>query len=69
MSRHWRPDEFVIDAVAPRRPPRAPLSPGAKAGLLLVAAACAGVVIGLHLAFGRADVFADDMASQLPLDR
>ncbi len=75
MSRHWVPDEShpVRAAPAPRdvaaaaedarvRAGRARLSPGARAGLLLVAAACAGTVLGLHQMFGPADVFAEDVA-------
>jgi len=65
MSKHWRPDEMAAEAVAVvirPRPARARLSAGSKAGLLLVAVACAGVVLGLNQAFARPDVFADEAA-------
>ena len=65
MSKHCRPDEMavaiaaegIVPDIAPPRPARAPLSAGAKAGLLLVAVACAGLVFGLNQMFARPDVF------------
>ena len=65
MSKHCCPDEMavaiaaeaIVPDIAPARPARAPLSAGAKAGLLLVVVACAGVVLGLNQMFARADVF------------
>ena len=63
VSRHWKPEGEATPARAPRecaRPAkRPPLPPGALAGLIMVAAACAGAVLALNWAFGRSDVFAD----------
>ena len=42
---------------------RQALPPGALAGLIFVAAACAGVVIVIDQAFGRRDVFAEELES------
>lgn len=39
-----------------------PLPPGAKAGLVLLAAACLGVAIGLYQLAGPSDVFERDHA-------
>lgn len=54
MSKHWKPDEDLARV-------RQQLPPGALAGLILVAVACAGVVLALDHAFGRSDVFADEI--------
>jgi len=71
MSKHWCPDEMAVEAVVEMIVPviaatpltRAPLPSGAKAGLLLVAVACAGVVLGLNQMFARPDVVADEAAA------
>ena len=39
---------------------RTALSDGAKAGLVLMAAACLGIAVGLYQAFGPSDVFERD---------
>lgn len=49
-----QPQSFVPPAK------RQALPPGALAGLIMVAAACAGVVFVLDQAFGRSDVFAEE---------
>lgn len=63
MSKHWVPEDDCVPLSTTKRGPRTPLPAGAKAGLLLVAVACAGVVLGLNQAFARADVFADEAAT------
>jgi hypothetical protein len=50
MSRHWNPDREV--ARTKRTWP-----PGATVGLVLVAAACVGVVATLYRVAGPSDVF------------
>lgn len=60
MSRHWVPDENCVPLRLAGRPP---LSAGAKAGLLLVAFACAGAVVGLNQLFAGADIVADEAAA------
>lgn len=70
--KHWRPDETAVP-LAPARARRewtrlqayweAPgtkrrLPEGAKAGLVLVGAACVGVAIGIYQAFGPLEVIA-----------
>ncbi|MES2137285.1 MAG: hypothetical protein V4502_09550 [Pseudomonadota bacterium] len=56
MSKPWNPD----DELAMLRARRWPLPRGAIAGLLLVAAACAGFGFGIYQAAGPRDVFEDD---------
>jgi len=67
MSEHLRPDEAAVETAAativPPRPPRARLGAGSKAGLLMVAFTCGGVVLGLNQMFGRADVFAEELVA------
>lgn len=68
MSKHWRPDK-TIGRIRPvgdwtrlhrywRPARRQPFSDGAKAGLVLVGAACVGVAIGMYQAFVPLEVFA-----------
>ena len=55
MSQHWKPEEQLIRAEAARKPwPK-----GATAGLLLVAAACAGFAIILYQVAAPREVFED----------
>ena len=72
MSKHWKPDDEATPLDLPwagerLRPDYAPpskrqaLPPGALAGLILVAVACAGVMLALNQAFGREDVFAEEL--------
>ena len=65
MSKHWFPDHDCVPlrATTPPRPPRARLSSGSKAGLLMVAFTCGGVVLGLNQMFGRVDVFAEELVA------
>lgn len=72
MSEHWKPDTSAVP-LPPARARRKwtrlhaywrgearsrPLPDGAKAGLVLVAAACVGVAVGMYQAFGPLEVFA-----------
>jgi endonuclease YncB( thermonuclease family) len=50
--RHWKPDGEIVRIIPARSRGRQPLSAGAKAGLLLVAAACFGTMAGLYEALG-----------------
>ena len=52
-------DEFILPEFVGRmqRAKRQRLPEGAKAGLILLAAACLGLGIGLYQAFGPRDVF------------
>lgn len=54
-------DEFIPPDVLGRieRARRQPLPNGAKAGLVLVAAACLGIAIGLYEAFGPLEIIAE----------
>jgi hypothetical protein len=54
VSKHWTPDEDLARV-------RQQLPPGALAGLIVLAVACAGVVLVLDRAFGRSDVFAEEI--------
>ncbi|HET9812411.1 MAG TPA: hypothetical protein VFP57_01975 [Sphingomicrobium sp.] len=58
MSRHWKPDAEIARASRSR----APWPQGATAGLVLVAAACAGAVAVLYWAAGPRHAFEDDSA-------
>jgi hypothetical protein len=66
MSRHWEPprrpwtkaDAYVVIGGRGRR-----LPPGARAGLILMAAACLGIGVGWYQAFGPRDIVADEVAA------
>jgi hypothetical protein len=58
MSKHWNPEDEVAQARAKRSWPA-----GATAGLALVAALCAGVVVTLYWVAAPSDVFVDDGAA------
>lgn len=75
MSKHWRPDDTVVPIAAARarrdwwRASSYPAGgtrraskwpPGAVAGVVLVAAACAGISVGLYQVAGPRDAFAPD---------
>ena len=53
--KHWKPDEAI--ARAAERPARKAWPAGATAGLLLVAAGCAGVAALLYRLAGPRDIF------------
>lgn len=57
MSKHWNPDEDLA-RLRSEEPPRPVWPEGATAGLLLVAAACAGFMLILYQVAGPRDVFA-----------
>ena len=55
VSQHWKPENPFVRAQGAAKPwPK-----GATAGLLLVAAACAGFAIVLYQVAGPRDVFED----------
>jgi len=55
VSRHWKPDDEIAQALNRRE--RGSWPAGATAGLLLVAAACVGVTWALYHVAGPRDVF------------
>ena len=57
MSKHWRPDKDVLRARSGAGR-RKRLPDGGKAGLVLVAAACVAIAIGVYQAFGPREVIA-----------
>jgi hypothetical protein len=66
MSKPWEPprrpwtkaDAYVVIGGGGRR-----LPPGARAGLILIAAACVGVGVGWYQAFGPRDIVADGVSA------
>jgi hypothetical protein len=73
MSRHWKPSPEKIVRIRPAggwarirgywRAHRS-MPKGAKAGLLLIAAACVGIAIGAYHVLGPRDVVADEVANR-----
>jgi endonuclease YncB( thermonuclease family) len=69
MSRHWEPprrpwtraDAYIVRGGRGSGGGRLP--DGAKAGLVLVAAACVGIAIGAYQAFGPRHIVADEVAA------
>ena len=71
MSRHWKPPSEQIVRIRPagdwtrvqgyRRAHRS-MPDGAKVGLVLVAAACAGIAIGAYQVLGPRHPIADEVA-------
>ena len=57
----FTPPEWLGQLLPPDRPA---LSDGAKAGLVLMAAACLGIAVGLYQAFGPSDVFERDSGAE-----
>ena len=55
MGRHWNPDDELALALEKREKSRWP--DGATAGLVLVGAACLGLVVLLYHVAGPRDVF------------
>jgi hypothetical protein len=55
MGRHWNPDDELVLALEKREKSRWP--DGATAGLVLVGAACLGLVVLLYHVAGPRDVF------------
>jgi len=55
MSKHWNPDDELSRGGEAQAKPRWPA--GATAGLMLVAAACVGIVAVLYTVAGPRDVF------------
>ena len=93
MSKHWKPDESVVQPLPKRKRlksldefvapdflgrPSTPLRTGmdrvrqagrslpdgAKAGLVIVAAACLGVAVGFYLAFGPHEPIAPEARAE-----
>ena len=59
MTKPWKPDGDAAPAVPLRQ--RKAWPAGATAGLLLVAAVCAGVAVALYHVAGPSDVFEEDV--------
>lgn len=55
MSRHWHPDEELAQARSAPERPRLPA--GSMVGLVMVAAACAGMAVLLYRLAGPRDIF------------
>ena len=77
MSKPWKPPRTNVVRLGARRwteagaywrdtAPHRRMPTGAKAGLVLIAAACVGVGIGWYQAFGPRDIVADEVAVAAP---